>query len=173
MGWNRLSKGKTLHGGIQASTITATTISAVTSVTAPISSTRVTASAVSAGAEPAPVVKVTSFAITSTTGAGGMFAWQNPESSTVFVTGVYLDVTVPSTSGTVDVGVTSTSTTTADNLIDGGDSSATSMLDSMSDPGTNGAAGRAVTSNQYVSGTFVGTAGQIGSLAGTIYIAYA
>ena len=74
--------------------------------------------------------------------AGGIFAWQNPESSAILVTRVVVDRTTKSTGAcTADIGTAANGTTSSDNLMDGVDVGAAAAIeDNIEDKGTNGKA---------------------------------
>jgi len=107
------------------------------------------------------------------TAGGGVFAWANPESSSIIILRVVLDVTTKTTAAcTINVGTTATSaTTTSDNLIDGLDiNAATGVFSNFGNAGTNGkfqqklAAGKWITASQDT--------GAVAGLVGTAYIEY-
>lgn len=98
---------------------------------------------------------------------GGIFSWQNPESSAILIQHVVLNVTTKTTGAcTVDVGTTATSAITlSDTLIDGKDiNTAVGVFTNDESAGTNGkpfkrlAAGKWVTASK-ASGTSVGLVG--------------
>lgn len=115
-------------------------------------------------------VKVAKVALNANAGAGGVFAWANPEGTTIIIQRVLLHITNGVLAQTVDVGVANNGSTSADNLIDGGSIATTgSVIDNNDDKGTNGKAKQLATSTQYVTATASGTPT---GLAGYAYIEY-
>lgn len=114
--------------------------------------------------------------------AGGCFAWQNPESGSIIVHRVIVDVTTISTgAANLDVGTTATNATTlSDNLLDGldvhtgtgcFDGSYTSILDGTVAYGTNGRGSQKLAAGKWVTGSSVGGSAITG-LVGNAYIYY-
>jgi hypothetical protein len=100
------------------------------------------------------VVKTAIVPLAAVDTAGGLFAWDNPESNPVEVIGVTLDIrTASSGACTVDVGVAANATTSNDTLIDGVSIAAAGTKSTAADPGTNGKASRKATAAQYVTGS--------------------
>lgn len=107
------------------------------------------------------------------TSGGGVFAWQNPESTSIIIDRILLNVTTASTSaGTVDVGTTASSaTTSSDNLIDGLDvNAATGLFDNITDKGTNGKSRQLLASGKWVTASQA--SGAVAGLVGYAYISY-
>lgn len=111
--------------------------------------------------------KKASGALAAVDTGGGIFSWQNPESTEILVELVKVNVTTKTTGAcTMDVGVTATNaTTSSDTLIDGKDiNAATGTFDNIVDAGTNGkskyrcAAGKWVTASK-ASGAAAGLVG--------------
>lgn len=71
-------------------------------------------------------------------GAGGVFAWQNPETHVIFVNLIQLYITVPQAGQTLDVGRATLSTNSSDNFIDGVSLSTGAEKDSVRHKGPNG-----------------------------------
>ena len=116
----------------------------------------------------APVVRTSLITMTAATGAGGALAWQNPTGERILVHGVMIYITTASGSTTtIDVGVASGATTSADDLIDGKTPATALGIHSWHHYGSNGAASRAVAADHYVTGSITGT---IGSFAAKAYI---
>lgn len=119
------------------------------------------------------VVKIAKVALGTTDTAGGIFAWSNPETVSIIVTRVILDVTTKTTGAcTVDVGTTATSaTTSSDNLIDGKDiNAATGVFDNIEDQGTNGTSRQKLASGKWVTASVA--SGASAGLVGYAYIEY-
>jgi hypothetical protein len=115
-------------------------------------------------------VKVARVALAEVDTAGGVFAWANPEATSIIVTRVVLDVTTAATGAcTIDVGTTATSATTlSDNLIDGLDiNAAAGVFDNITDKGTNGKARQKLAAGKWVTGSKAS-----GASAGTVGFAY-
>ena len=85
-------------------------------------------------------VKCAKVALATSDAAGGVVAWQNPESNAIVITRVVVDLTTKATAAcTVDIGSAANATTSADNLLDGLDvNAATGVFDNIADKGTNG-----------------------------------
>lgn len=103
---------------------------------------------------------------------GGVLAWQNPESSSIIITGFSVDVTTASSGAcTVDFGTTATNaTTSSDNLIDGASVAATGVLSSIDDKGTNGKARQKLAAGKWITGSVA--SGTVTGLVGYAYIRY-
>ena len=118
-------------------------------------------------------VKVIRLALGSADTGGGVLSWANPESSSIIVERVIIDVTTKSTAAcTIDVGTTATSSTTSsDNLIDGLDvGTAVGTFDNINDAGTNGKARQKLASGKWVTASTA--SGSAAGLAGYAYIHY-
>jgi len=102
------------------------------------------------------------------------FAWQNPESRPIIVTGVILDVTTAggTPNAVMDIGVVSSPTSSGDRLIDGANINTVAVYGSPF--GANGVnAGKMDEkggNNDYITGTIL-TANAM-NLAGNVYIFY-
>ena len=85
-------------------------------------------------------LKCAKVALAASDSAGGVFAWQNPESNAIVVSRVVVDLTTVATAAcTVDVGTAANATTSSDDLLDGLDvNAATGVFDNIADKGTNG-----------------------------------
>ena len=121
--------------------------------------------------------KVASLALDGATihaAAGGVIAWQNPESSSIIITRAILDITTKATDGvaTLDVGTTAVSAaTTSDNLIDGQDvGAATGTFDNITEKGTNGKSRQKLAAGKWV--TVDEKTNDATGLVGTLYIHY-
>lgn len=79
-------------------------------------------------------------ALSASTGAGGVLAWQNPEDVAILVTRIVLDITTEATgAATADVGAAATAATSSDTLLDAVDiGTAAGVFDNIDDQGTNG-----------------------------------
>ena len=109
-------------------------------------------------------------AIVASSGGGGLFNVLNPTGATIVIERLALDLTTgTSSAGTIDVGVTTT-LTTSDVLIDGVTSSLAGVFDNITNAGTNGGATVKCTSAQYITGTVSIAAGA--TLAGSVGIWY-
>lgn len=105
---------------------------------------------------------------------GGVFAWANPESSTILVEHVALVVTTKTTGAcSVDAGTTATNaTTSSDNLIDGKDiKAATGTFTNAESHGTNGKQAQRLASGKWVTCSVSGGGASAG-LVGTYEIYY-
>ena len=118
-------------------------------------------------------MKVAKVALAAVDSGGGVFAWQNPESSSVLVQRVILDVTT-NTSGscTLDVGTTASSaTTSSDNLIDGLSlASAAQVADNLGNAGSNGKTRQKLATGKWVTGSVA--SGASAGVVGYAYIHY-
>lgn len=121
------------------------------------------------------VVKVAKVALAAETGAGGVLAWENPESSAILVQRIMFDVTTPADgSATIDVGVAADGTTSDDTLIDGADiGAAAGVFDNIDDQGTNGESKLRLDENGGTTAFVTGTASaDPAGLVGNAYIEY-
>ena len=119
------------------------------------------------------IEKVAKIALAAVDTAGGVFAWQNDESASIIVTGLFLDVTTASTGAcTLDCGTTAVSATTKiDNLIDGLDvNSATGVFDNITDKGTSGVSRQKLATGKWVTGSVA--SGASAGIVGFAYIRY-
>lgn len=118
-------------------------------------------------------VKVARVALGATDTGGGVLAWQNPETSSIIITRIELDVTTKATAAcTVDVGTTATNaTTSSDNLVDGLDvGTAAGTFNNIDDKGTNGKSHQKLASGKWVTGSRA--SGAATGLVGYAYIHY-
>lgn len=107
------------------------------------------------------------------TSGGGVFSWQNPESTSIIIDRIFLNVTTAATAAaTVDVGTTATNaTTSSDNLIDGLDvNTAAGLFDNITDKGTNGKSRQLLASGKWVTASQA--SGAVAGLVGYAYISY-
>lgn len=120
------------------------------------------------------LVKVVKVDLAAVDTGGGVFSWVNPESVSILVTRVTLDVTTQSTSAcTVDIGTTAANgTTPSDNLIDGRSVATVGVYDNMlaATQGTNGKTAQKLDSGDWVTGSKA--TGASAGLAGHAYIYY-
>lgn len=122
------------------------------------------------------LVKVAKVALSAVDTAGGLAAWQNPESSAVIVERVIVDVTTAATGAcTADVGISADATTLDDTLIDGADvGSAAGVFDNVDDQGTNGESKQRLDANggstDYVTASVA--SGASAGIVGNLYIHY-
>jgi len=125
------------------------------------------------------VVKVALAAVAT---AGGCFSWANPETGSIIIHRVIVDVTTISTgAATLDIGTTATNATTlSDNMLDGldvhsgtgcFDGSYTSLLDGGVANGTNGRGSQKLATGKWLTGSSVGGSALTG-LVGNVYIYY-
>lgn len=118
------------------------------------------------------VAKVALAGVAATTG-GALFSWANPESQTIIIDRLQLDITTKSTGAAAgDFGVAANGTTTSDTLIDGYALGGTEkVVDTAltADLGTNGKVVQKMTASQFLTGT--GSATTAG-LVGSVYIHY-
>lgn len=109
----------------------------------------------------------------TTTAGGDALGLANPEGERIYVTRVLVDITTEATgAATLDVGIAAAATTSSDTLLDGIDAgSAAAVFDSAdeTDSGTNGKAGRAWDSDEYLTVTPSAT---LAGMVGNIYIEY-
>lgn len=103
---------------------------------------------------------------------GGVLSWANPETGSIIITALTVDVTTASTGAcTVDFGTTATNgTTTSDNLIDGVSVAATGVLSNIDDKGTNGKSRQKLATGKWVTGSVA--SGTVTGLVGFAYIRY-
>lgn len=108
---------------------------------------------------------------------GGLFAFQNPHSSAIFVSRVILNVTTEATSGcTADIGVAADATTLSDTLMDAVNVGAAVInADNIQNSGSSGhAVGRKVDakggSNDYITGSVA--SGASSGIVGQVTIEY-
>lgn len=103
---------------------------------------------------------------------GGVLSLSNPEEADLIVTRIMLDLTTPASAAcTVDAGISSGETTSADNLLDGLDvNAAAGVFDNIENQGTNGKAAVKWNSNQYL--TISRASGASAGLVGNAYIEY-
>jgi hypothetical protein len=119
------------------------------------------------------VNKIAKVALAAADTGGGVLAWQNPESSSIVITRLVVDVTTKSTAAcTVDFGTTETNaTTSSDTLLDGVDvGTAAGTFDNITDKGTNGKSRQKLASGKWVTGSMA--SGAAAGLAGYAYIEY-
>ena len=108
--------------------------------------------------------------------AGGVFAWQNPESTAIVVVRVVIDRTTKSTSAsTTDIGTAADATTSSDNLLDALNTGATAGVeDNVTDNGTSGKSRQRMDakggSTDYITASKA--SGACAGLAGNAYIFY-
>lgn len=105
----------------------------------------------------------------TSTAVGGVVSWQNNTGESIIIENFYIDITTGSTgAATLDIGVTATSTGTADTLIDGCTASLVKVISNLVGGGTNGRMAKA-TNGQYINGAASAT---IAGLVGTYNIVY-
>ncbi len=105
---------------------------------------------------------------------GGVFSWQNPETSDILVEHVALVVTTKATGAcSVDVGTTATNATTlSDNLIDGMDvNAAAGTFTNAESGGTNGKHAQRLAKGKWVTASVVADGASAG-LVGTYEVYY-
>jgi len=104
---------------------------------------------------------------------GGVLAWQNPESVSIIIDRIELDVTTIATgAATIDVGTTATdATTSSNNLLTGLDvHSATGVFDNITDKGASGKSKQKLAAGKWVTASKA--SGACAGLAGYAYIHY-
>lgn len=108
---------------------------------------------------------------------GISFAWQNPHPYPAIVTDVFINLTTAATaSPTMNVGLTTSATGTADTIMDGIDiGTAAARFDNINDKGTNGTAKPVKVdakggTNDYITGKVLDASGA--DLVGTYKIVY-
>lgn len=116
------------------------------------------------------VAKIAISGVSATTG-GALFAWANPENSSIIINRLEIDITTKSTgAANGSFGVAANATTSSANLIDtyalGGTEKVVNNID---DKGTNGKSVQKMTTSQVLTGT--GSATTAG-LVGNVYIHY-
>jgi hypothetical protein len=119
------------------------------------------------------VTKIAKIALGVADTAGGVLAWANPESGSIIITRVVLDVTTKSTGAcTLDVGTTATSAaTSSDTLLDGVDvGTAIGTFDNVENQGTNGVAVAKLATGKWVTASKA--SGAAAGLVGYAYIEY-
>lgn len=118
-------------------------------------------------------IKVARVALAVVDTAGGIFAWANPEASSIVIERIVIDTTVVATAAcTLDIGTTATSaTTSSDTLIDGLDvNAAIGTFDNITDKGTNGKSRQKIATGKWVTGSKA--TGASAGLVGYAYIHY-
>lgn len=111
-----------------------------------------------------PLVPVT------TTAAGGILSWQNPEGKPICITRFLLNVTTGSTgAANGDFGIDDLGDTSNDTLIDGRNMQTTGIADNVEHGGTNGLGALALPAGYFVVGTASAT---VAGLVGSAYIEY-
>lgn len=117
--------------------------------------------------------KIVKVALAAADTGGGVLAWVNPESSSIIITRVILDITTKSTGAcTLDVGTTATNaTTSSDTLLDGVDvGTAAGVFDNIEDKGTNGKSRQKLASGKWITASK--DSGAAAGLVGFAYIEY-
>lgn len=108
------------------------------------------------------------------TSGGGVFSWQNPESVSVLILRILLDITTQSSgASTIDVGTTAVNaTTSSDNLIDGVSGATAALIDNTlaATLGTNGKPSQKLAAGKWVTASQ--STGAVAGLAGNAYIEY-
>lgn len=121
-------------------------------------------------------LKCAKLALGAADAAGGIVAWQNPESSAVVVVRVVVDVTTKSTAAcTADFGAVNDGVTSADNFIDGLDvGTATVAADNIDDKGANGKSKQRLDAKGGTKDFITGSkaTGAAAGLKGNAYIFY-
>lgn len=112
------------------------------------------------------------FALAAVTGGGGCAAIANPEGVDLIITDLILDITTKATAAcTLDAGVASGATTSADNLIDGVDANAAVVVaNNVKHAGTNGLGCKKWGASEYL--TVSEKTGAIAGLVGNGYVKY-
>lgn len=119
------------------------------------------------------IEKIAKVAIAAIDTSGGLFSWANPESSSIIVNGIYLNVTTKATAAcTVDIGTTAaTAVTATDNMIDGVDvGTAAGLFSNFDDAGTNGKKDQLLATGKWVTGSVA--SGASAGIVGYVYIRY-
>jgi hypothetical protein len=119
------------------------------------------------------ITKIVKVALGVADTGGGVLSWANPETGSIIITRVVLDVTTKSTSAcTLDVGTTAASaTTSSDTLIDGVDvGTAIGTFDNYEDAGTNGTSRQKLATGKWVTASKA--SGAAAGLVGYAYIEY-
>ena len=108
--------------------------------------------------------------------AGGILAWQNPESSAIIVVRIVIDRTTKSAGAcTADFGTAADGTTSSDILMDGVDVGATAAIeDNIENKGTNGKARQRLDAKGGTTDYLTGSkaTGAAAGLVGNAYISY-
>jgi hypothetical protein len=141
-----------------------------TKVTATAADLNLAAGMAAAGSR---VKKVAKVALAGAAIHGGVQAWQNPEGAAIVINRVTVDATTKSTAaGTLSVGATATSATTASaNLIDTLDvGTAAGTFDNLQNPGTNGKQLQRLAGGKWV--TFGEASGNVTGLVGSLFVEY-
>ena len=102
------------------------------------------------------LTKVAEVALAAVDTGGGIFAWANPEASSIIITSVLIYVTTVATGAcSIDVGTTAVSATTAsDNLLDGIDiHTATGAFTLADQAGANGLTRQVLAAGKWVTGS--------------------
>lgn len=119
------------------------------------------------------ITKIAKVALAAADTGGGVLAWANPESVSIIITRVVIDVTTKSTGAcTLDIGTTETNaTTSSDTLLDGVDvGTAAGTFDNIEDQGTNGTSRQKLASGKWVTASKA--SGAAAGLVGYAYIHY-
>ena len=118
------------------------------------------------------IPKIVKVALAASDTAGGFFSWANPETASIIVDGVYLNITTQSSAAcTVDCGTTATSATTlSDNLIVGLSGATAGLYSNGDDAGTNGKKDQLLASGKWVTGSVA--SGASAGVVGYAYIKY-
>ena len=103
---------------------------------------------------------------------GGVFNFVNSTKRDFIITRVIVSLSTPSTgAATLDVGASSSATTSSDNLIDGLDiNGASGLFDNFTNPGGNGLNMVTVPKGEFVTGSIA--SGASAGLVGTVYIEF-
>lgn len=105
------------------------------------------------------------------TSGGGVVSVANPEGVDVYVTFAALDIGTGSTgASTIDVGIASGATTSADNLIDGRSGATAGVYTNASDPGSNGKTGQLWPAASYLTASQA--SGAVAGIAGELIVKY-
>lgn len=118
-------------------------------------------------------VKTVGIALSGAAIHGVVLAWQNPEQATILIQrAIVMSTTIATAAGTLKVGTTPTSATTASaNLIDTLDlNAAVGTFDNITDKGTLGKSRQSLASGKWV--TFSEASGDLTGLVGILYIEY-
>lgn len=120
------------------------------------------------------VPKIAKVALSAIDTGGGVLSWANPESGSIIITRVVIDVTTKATAAcSIDVGTTAVSaTTSSDTLMDGVDvGTAAGTFDNIEDQGTNGTSRQKLATGKWVTASVSGGGASAG-LVGYAYIEY-
>lgn len=118
-------------------------------------------------------VKTARVALATGASGGGVFAWQNPEASSILIVRVVIDVTTKTSAAcTIDVGTTATNaTTSSNNLLTGLDvGTAAGTFDNITDVGASGKSRQKLASGKWVTASQA--SGAIAGIVGFAYIQY-